>query len=314
MSSGVGYLFPGQGAQEVGMGRDVYDAYAVARETFEAANALLGFALSRLCFEGPKEALDDTINTQPALYVTSVALWRVAIAEGLAPPAQLIAGHSLGEYSALTAAGALPFEAGIHLVRERGRLMKEAGETHPGRMAAIIALADDAVADLCQAASRDGESVQVANYNCPGQVVISGAEAAVSRAVALADERGARMTVVLDVSIAAHSPLMAPIQREFAAAVEAAPLQPPEIPVIANLTAQPLTTAGEIRRELIDQLTGSVRWTESIRLMRTRGIETFIEFGPGNVLTGLVKRIDRKARRINVADADDVGALAARLE
>lgn len=309
MKTPVAYLFPGQGAQEVGMGQDLYVFHPAARETFEEADDVLGFALSTLCFEGPKHALDETINTQPALYVTGIALWRVARAEGLVPDPTFVAGHSLGEYSALTAAGALPFAAGVRLVRERGRLMKQAGDENPGGMAAIIALDDETVAELCAEVRTDDDPVQVANYNCPGQVVISGATAAVERAVELADARGARKTVVLDVSIAAHSRLMAPIADAFAAAVDAAELQDPAVPVVANLTARPMTTTDEIRRELVDQLTNSVLWTDSVGLMRDRGIETFVEFGPGTVLTGLVKRIDRKAGRVSVAGRNDIDAL-----
>lgn len=309
MNRPVAYLFPGQGAQEVGMGKDVFEAHPVARETFEQADDILGVALSRICFEGPKEDLDETINTQPALYVASIALWRVARSEGVVPPPGFIAGHSLGEYSALTAAGALPFDAGVRLVRERGRLMKKAGDVNPGGMAAILALDDETVADVCTEATHGDEIVQVANYNCPGQVVISGATPAVERAVSLAKERGARKTIVLDVSIAAHSEFMAPIEEEFAAAVDAAALTVPQTPVVANLTATPMHTVEEIRTELVDQLTHSVLWTDSVKLMRESGVETFIEFGPGGVLTGLAKRIDRKAGRVNIAGWDDIEAL-----
>lgn len=305
----IAFVFPGQGAQEVGMGRDLYEAHPVARDLFDQASDLLGVDLKRLCFEGPKAELDDTINTQPALYVTSVALWSVARHEGVISSPAFVAGHSLGEYSALTAAGALPFEAGVRLVRERGRLMKKAGEQHPGKMAAIIGLEDDVVASICEAASRPNEPVQVANYNCPGQIVISGAEAAVRRAVELAEAQGAKRTVVLDVSIAAHSVLMAPVKEEFAAAVAAAPLRAPEVPVVGNLTARPLETEAAIRHELVEQLTGSVRWTDSVRYMRDQGVQTFVEFGPGSVLTGLIKRIDRQTKRVNVATLADIKSL-----
>lgn len=312
MDTPVAFVFPGQGAQEVGMGEDVYRTHPLARRLFDQASELLGVDLKRLCFEGPKAELDDTINTQPALYVTSVALWSVAYHEGLLPRPAFLAGHSLGEYSALTVAGALPFEAGVRLVRERGRLMKEAGEQNPGKMAAIIGLEDATVAALCEKASREGEPVQVANYNCPGQVVISGAEAAVRRAVELATAQGARRTVVLDVSIPAHSALMAPIKETFAQVIEEAPLQAPTVPVLGNLTARPLETEEDIRRELVEQLTGSVRWTESVRYMLDQGVRSFVEFGPGTVLTGLIKRIDRKTRRINVANWSDIQSLSGR--
>ncbi len=312
MDTPVAFVFPGQGAQEVGMGQDVYQAHPVARRLFDQASELLGVDLKRLCFEGPKAELDDTINTQPAIYVTSVALWNVAHHEGLLTRPAFLAGHSLGEYSALTVAGALPFEVGVRLVRERGRLMKEAGERNPGKMAAIIGLEDEVVAALCEEASQEEEPVQVANYNCPGQVVISGAETAVQRAVELATARGARRTVMLDVSIPAHSALMASIKEAFADVVAEVPLQAPEIPVIGNLTGRPLETEADIRRELIEQLTGSVRWTESVQYMLHHGVRTFVEFGPGAVLTGLIKRIDRKTRRINVANWSDIQSLSRR--
>ncbi len=312
MNEPVAYVFPGQGAQRVGMGRDVYEAHPLARELFDVASDILGLDLRRLCFEGPKEELDDTVNTQPALYVTSVTLWRVAQHEGLLPRPAFVAGHSLGEYSALTAAGALPFEAGVRLVRERGRLMKAAGKRAPGKMAAIIGLDDEHVVALCEEATRPGEIVHVANDNCPGQVVISGAEAAVRRAVALAKEQGARRALILDVSIAAHSPLMAPIKDEFARAVAEAPIAAPGVPVVGNLIARPLETEADIRHELVKQLTGPVRWTESVRYMVAQGVQTFVEFGPGTVLTGLIKRIDRRVGRVNVAGWKDVETLRGR--
>jgi len=201
------------------------------------------------------------------------------------PPPTMVAGHSLGEYSALTAAGALPFEAGVQLVRERGRLMKQAGDQNPGAMAAILGLDDETVAALCEEASQPGETVQVANYNCPGQVVISGANA--------------------------HSSLMAPIKDEFRRAVEATPLQTPDVPVVLNLTAQPTTDVDAIRHELIEQLTNSVRWTESVQVMRAAGVQTFIEFGPGGVLSGLIKRIDRKSGRLSIGRVVDISKVQA---
>jgi [acyl-carrier-protein] S-malonyltransferase len=300
MAHEIAWLFPGQGSQEVGMGRDL-TSHPLAQQTFEEADDLLGFRLSELMFEGPKASLDETINTQPAIYVHSVALARVGQAEGLLPGAGWAAGHSLGEYSALTAAGALPFAEGVRLVRERGRLMKEAGERSPGSMAAIIGLDDVAVAQLCADASAEGESVQVANFNSPGQIVISGAKAAVLRANEAAKAAGAKRAIPLDVSIAAHSQLMESAQQEFAPLVAATDFQNPSVPVIANVTAQPLRTPVEIRDELVAQLTGSVRWTDSIHFLREQGVTTFIEVGPGNILTGLLKRIDAATQRHNVS-------------
>ncbi|MGH2541256.1 MAG: ACP S-malonyltransferase [Ardenticatenaceae bacterium] len=312
MSHEIAWIFPGQGSQEVGMGRDLLEAHPVARQTLEEADEILGFALSRLMAEGPKEELDDTINTQPAIYAHSVALVRAARAEGLLDSPGWAAGHSLGEYGALSAAEALPFSEGVRLVRERGRLMKEAGIRAPGGMAAIIALDDVTVAQICGEASAEGEPVQVANFNCPGQIVISGAEAAVARASSAAQAAGARKVVRLDVSIAAHSPLMEGASQAFARSVTATPVHNPAFPVIANVTAQPMRTPEAIREELVEQLTGSVRWTDSIHFLLDQGVTTFIEIGPGNVLTGLVKRITRDATRHNVATWDDVLRLAGR--
>jgi [acyl-carrier-protein] S-malonyltransferase len=305
----IAWLFPGQGSQQVGMGRGLVDAHPLARQTLEEADDLLGFSLSRTMLEGPKEALDDTINTQPALYVHSMALVRVGREEGLLPAAAWAAGHSLGEYSALAAAGALTFGDGLRLVRERGRLMREAGEHSPGGMAAIIGLDDVLVAQLCGEASTSEEPVQVANFNCPGQVVISGAKAAIARASDLARSAGARKVVALDVSIAAHSPLMESARAAFARAIEDTPVENPLPPIVGNVSAMPLRAPAEIRDELLAQLTGSVRWTDSIRFLLEQGVTTFIEIGPGEVLAGLVKRIDRATARHTVATLEDLVAV-----
>lgn len=305
----VAWLFPGQGSQVVGMGADLRSAHPVARQTLEEADDLLGFSLSSLMAEGPKETLDETVNTQPALYAHSVALVRAAQAEGLLPTASWAAGHSLGEYSALAAVGALPFAEGLKLVRERGELMKAAGEANPGGMAALLGLEDEVAAQLCAEASAPGEPVQVANFNCPGQVVLSGAEAAVLRAMEGARAAGARKVVRLDVSIAAHSPLMEQARADLARRVEATPFQNGSLPVVANVTAQPLRTPAEIRAELIAQLTGSVRWTDSMRFLLAQGITTVIEIGPDSVLTSLMKRIDRAGNRHNLSTWADVLAL-----
>jgi len=293
-------LFPGQGSQEVGMGADIAAHSPAAAAIFEQADAILGFPLSQLCFEGPEDVLTDTINVQPALLTTSIAALR-AVEEQLGRPieAAAAAGHSLGEYSALVAAGALDFADALRLVRERGRLMKLAGERAPGGMAAIIALDTETIASICQQASREGDGVVViANDNCPGQVVISGNEEPLNRAMALAQEAGARKVVRLAVSIAAHSPLMATVQEEFANAVAQADIKPPNFPVIANITAQPLTDVDAIRQELVGQLQNSVQWTKSMAYLIGQGHDVFIEFGPGKVLAGLMKRIDRRFRKM----------------
>ena len=291
------FLFPGQGSQFVGMGRELVDREPVARALFDEADSRLGFPLSRICFEGPEEALTDTVVQQPALFTTSLAAWAVLSERGQADAAYL-AGHSLGEFSALAAAGALRFADGLALVRRRGELMKLAGERQPGGMAAILGLDAAPVAELCAtAAAETGRYVGVANDNCPGQVVITGDETALARAMTLLGQAGARKVVRLPISIAAHSPLMDSVGGEFAAAVRAAPLVTARIPVVANVTARPITTPDEIRAELTAQLTAPVRWTESVRHLGALGVDAYVEVGPGDVLLGLVKRIDRAATR-----------------
>lgn len=293
-------LFPGQGAQEVGMGADLAMHAPAAAAIFAQADDILGFPLSQLCFAGPEEELTDTYNAQPALLTTSVAALR-AVEEVLGHPlsAAAAAGHSMGEYSALVAAGALEFGDALRLVRERGRLMKLADERAPGGMAAIIALDTPQIEAVCAAARAEtGAFVHIANDNCPGQVVISGAETALVAAMAGAEAAGARKVVRLAITIAAHSPLMGVVEEEFAAAVAQATIHPPRFPVIANITARPLTTAQEIRHELVGQLQSSVQWTQSMRYLIDTGCEQFYEFGPGGVLSGLLKRIDRRFRNI----------------
>ncbi len=296
------YLFPGQGSQYIGMGRDFYDASPSAYAAFSEAERVLGFGLSQMCFAGPAEELNDTVNTQPALLVTSIAALRVLQERGLEPPAY-VAGHSMGEFSALVAAGALTFEDGLRLVRERGRLMKRAGEKNPGGMAAVIGLERDALERICATVRQEsGEYVGVANDNCPGQLVISGHKAALDKAMALAKEQGAKRAIPLAVSIAAHSPLMAEAAVEFRRALDATPFQRPTIPIVANATAGPLTEPDAIREALGRQLTSPVRWTESVRWMIAQGVTRFIEVGPKDVLTGLVRRIDGTAEGMTTAD------------
>lgn len=294
----VAFLFPGQGSQAVGMGRDLYEREPAARALYDAADARLGFPLSRICFEGPEEALTDTAVQQPALFVTSLAAWEALRARGEAD-AGFVAGHSLGEFSALAAAEALSFADGLALVRRRGELMKLAGERQPGGMAAVLGLDAAPIALLCaRAAAETGRTVGVANDNCPGQVVITGDETALTRAMTLLTEAGARKVVRLPITIAAHSPLMASVADEFAAAVDAAPLATARIPVVANVTARPIAAPDEIRAELKAQLTSPVRWTDSIRYLGAQGVDSYVEVGPGDVLLGLVKRIDRESRRV----------------
>jgi len=307
MMTQTAYLFPGQGSQTVGMGLALAQRYAVAQETFAEADAILGFPLSRLCFEGPADALTATRNAQPAILTASIAALRALQAERPdLPAAACMAGHSLGEYSALVAAGSLAFADAVRLTRARGEAMARAGEQHPGSMAAILRLDDAQAAALCaQAAAESGDVVQVANYNSPGQVVISGGPAGVAAATALAKAAGGRV-MPLAVSIAAHSELMRPAVAAFAAHVAATPFAAPQIPVIGNVQAQPLATVEAIRAELVAQLTASVRWTASVAAMIETGVARFVEIGPGAVLTGLVKRIAPNAETANVGTPEDV--------
>ena len=280
------------------MGQELVSVYPIARQTFLEADEILGFPLSRLAWEGPESELNDTVNTQPALLVHSVAVLRVLeeTNPGLQPT--FAAGHSMGELSALVAVRALDFPEALKLVRTRGVLMKQAGEISPGGMAAILGLDIPTVESICADASREGEIVQVANDNCPGQVVISGSSPAMERALQLAREAGARKAVPLAVSIAAHSPLMAHAQEGFNQAVASSQLTDPAIPLVGNVTAGPLTTADMLRADLQAQLNSRVRWTESIRYMIDQGVTAFLELGSDSVLTGLLKRIDRQARGI----------------
>jgi [acyl-carrier-protein] S-malonyltransferase len=294
-------IFPGQGSQEVGMGRDVAEAYREARHLFQKADDILGFALSALCFEGSKELLDATANTQPAIFVTSLALVEVLKAEGTLPAAAMVAGHSLGELTALVAGGAMGFEQGLRLVRERGRLMALAGERSPGGMAAVLKMEDADVEQACKEATAEtGKPVQIANYNSPGQVVISGDSQALDRAMELLRQRGGKRIVPLAVSIAAHSPLMAGVVREYRAAVDATDFCLPAIPIVANISARPLLTVDEIRDELAGQFTWPVRWTASVQWMVEQGVRHFVEIGPKEVLAGLVRRIDGAVEALSI--------------
>ncbi len=302
------FVFPGQGSQELGMGADLVQAFPEAESVFSLADDILGFPLSDLCFNGPVEELNDTLNTQPTLYVMGIALLRVLAAafEDELHPA-FVAGHSLGEFTALTAAGAINFEAGLRLVRERGRLMNEASRRTPGAMAAILGLEAGPVRELCaEVSQRTGKALVLANDNCPGQIVISGDKDALESALPLALERGAKRAVPLVVSVASHSPLMESITAEFRQTLDSTAFSDPEIAVVGNVQARPLKTADAIRDELGAQLTSTVRWTESVQYMLAHGVQTFIELGPKDVLSGLLKRIDRGAQRFTLNSAESV--------
>ena len=304
------FVFPGQGSQFVGMGKALAQADPQAADVFARADYVLGFSLSTLCWEGPAETLNDTINTQPALLVHSVAVLG-AVQRRLPDfhPA-LVAGHSMGEFSALVAAGALGFEDALRLVLERGRAMQAAGRQQPGGMAAILGLEVEAVVAACaQATTEAGAVVQLANDNCPGQQVISGDSAALDRALELLTAAGAKKAMRLAVSIGAHSPLMQPAQERLNRALAAAGLADPRVPIVGNVGAGRLETADAIRRDLEAQLTSRVRWTESIQAMRAAGVTTFAELGAGNVLCGLIRRIDRTAVTLAVDSPESLAPL-----
>ncbi|HEY32092.1 MAG TPA: ACP S-malonyltransferase [Dehalococcoidia bacterium] len=302
----VAYVFPGQGTQAVGMGRDLYDSYPAARTIFEQADEALGLPLSQICFEGPEDELLKTINTQPALVTVSFACLKVAQETGKGLPSPVfVAGHSLGEYTALAAANVLDFTDAVRLARERGRLMYEAGLKQPGTMAAIIGLDEAVLAEICQQTD-----TCIANTNCPGQLVISGATEKVGRAAELAKEKGASRTVPLQVSGAFHSPLMQPAVDGMAEILPTITFRDPTVPIVANVTAQPLTIGEAVRAELLDQLRNGVQWQGSVEYMLSQGVNSIIEIGPGRVLTGLMRRINRDTETMNIGNADDITALA----
>jgi [acyl-carrier-protein] S-malonyltransferase len=281
-------MFPGQGAQFVGMGKDLFDQHPLAQERFNSANALLGFSITDIMFDGDAEALREPKVTQPAIFLHSVISYELAKKSN----PDMAAGHSLGEFSALTACGALSFEDGLSLVSKRAQAMQAACDVTKGTMAAVLALADDEVEQVCQ--DMDG-IVVAANYNCPGQLVISGAFAAVEAACEVLKEKGAKRALLLPVGGAFHSPLMEPAQEELAKAILETHFNTPSCPIYQNVTAAPTQDAGLIKENLIAQLTGPVKWTQTIQQMREDGAALFTEYGPGKVLQGLVKKIDREA-------------------
>ncbi len=299
------YIFPGQGSQYVGMGKDLCAEFPAARELFAKADATLGVRLSEICFNGPEEELKKTKNTQPGIFLHSVALWNILHPTDTA----MVAGHSLGEYSALVAAGALTFDDGIKLVRLRGELMQKAGEDNPGTMAAVVGLDAKVVDEVCSMARVDG-IVQAANLNSPGQIVISGSVSGVRKAMELAKTRGAKLVKELVVSGAFHSPLMQSAKDGLKAALEAVRFSDARIPVYVNVTAKPVEKAAEIRNYLFEQVTSPVRWEETIANMSADGTAQFVEVGPGKVLQGLVKRISPNASISGFDTAADVSARA----
>jgi [acyl-carrier-protein] S-malonyltransferase len=302
----VALIFPGQGSQFVGMGKDLADAFPIARQTFEEADDVLGSALSATMWNGPEDELTRTHNAQPAILVHSIAVHRV-VADRL-PQIHFSAGHSLGEFSAYVAAGAMSFADAVRTVRRRGELMYRAGQERPGTMAAILGMEDEALERVCMEASAQGGEVVPANYNAPGQLVISGDAPSVQNAMTLAKENGAKKTVQLNVSGAFHSPLMAAAEAGLRVQLDEVELVTPKFPVVSNVTAQPVSDVVDARRLLIEQLTSPVRWTACVRTMIGAGVTELIELGPGSVLTGLMKRIDKSARARAVGTADEVNA------
>lgn len=344
MSQRVAFVFPGQGSQAVGMGADIYAASPAARAIFDATDSALGFSLARLCFEGPEETLRETINAQPAIVAVSLALLAAvreamgASAPSLAvaplfdgvPRPDFVAGHSVGEYAALVVAGALDLASAMRLVRERGRLMHHEGTVCPGGMAAVIGMDDVALVAVCEEATTRAQAMRgdtsntteahpgdgcviVANYNSAGQTVISGERRALDLAMEMARERGARRVVPLAVSAAFHSPVMSPAVEDLAAAVGSVALRDPSIPIISNITAEPIPDAAALRDELARQLAAPVQWTRTVEYLVGQGVQTFVEVGPGQVLAGLIKRIAKGVVTLSVSSAADVAPVAEQL-
>lgn len=301
-------LFAGQGAQSVGMGRDLAAAYPTARAWFERANAALGQDLTKVCFEGPEAELTNTENAQPGIYLVSCVALELLKERVPGLTFDATAGLSLGEFTALAAAGVWSFEEGLKLVRSRGRFMQEACEATQGGMAAILGLDEAATREVCEATGGT-----LANLNCPGQIVISGDAARIPAAVEAAKVRGAKRAIPLPVAGAYHSPLMASAQPKLAAALAAVPPHAPRVPVIANVTAQPHGAPASIAPVLVQQVTSSVRWEDSMRYLLAQGFTRFIELGPGTALTGFMKRIDKSATVVNVADVASLEAAVAQL-
>ena len=301
----VAFVFPGQASQYPGMGKELAEKYPAARAVFDEADKELGFAISKICFEGTEDELKLTANTQPAILTVSVAVARVLAEKGLQP--DFVAGHSLGEYSALVAAGALKFSDAVVLVRKRGAYMQEAVPAGQGAMAAIMGLSPAVVADACKRAA-EGEVCAAANLNSAEQTVISGHAAAVKRAVEIASQLGAKRAVVLPVSAPFHSGLMAPAQERLAADLQKTEFSALRVPLVTNVDADIITKGDEAREALILQVTAAVRWEESVRVLIEEGVNTFVEVGPSRVLTGLLRQIERSVAALNVEDEKSLAA------
>lgn len=311
----IAFTFPGQGSQAVGMGQELAQTFPEAKAVFDEVDAALGQKFSTIMWDGPADDLTLTANAQPALMAVSLATLRVLESKGvdLAQAAKYVAGHSLGEYSALAAAGSLSVADAARLLRIRGDAMQKAVPVGEGAMAALLGLDFEQAQEIAAAAAQDGQVCQAANDNAPGQVVVSGHKAAVERAIELAKEKGARRAVLLPVSAPFHCALMQPAADAMAEALAAVEISAPKVPLVANVLAQPITDPSEIRTRLVEQVTGTVRWRESVTFMAQDGITTFVEIGTGKVLTGMVKRIAKSAEGVAVNTAADIEALVERL-
>lgn len=303
----IAFVFPGQGAQKVGMAKDVHDALPQAAQLFKTADQTLGFSISELAFEGPEEQLKQTANTQPALLTASIALLEALKSKNITP--DYVAGHSLGEYSALVAANALDFEEAVAIVRARGQFMEQAVPSGQGAMAAVLGAEREPLAALCAKISATGHAVELANVNCPGQIVVSGSVEGVNAVSARVKEIGGKRAIMLEVSGPFHSSLMKSAADQLSERLQSVSFRDATVPVVANVTATTVTTASEIQALLVEQVYSPVLWEDSVRFLINEGVDTFIEIGPGNVLTGLIKKIDKNVRLINISSLESIEVL-----